>query len=95
MVGYTQVIQDGHRADQYPEVGLWEVISALSFEHGRITFYHGSSPLWNCSGLSFGRSFGAHLVHKTLQMGSFCSTERTLSDSKQMKRDVYEQGRDN
>jgi len=28
MVGYTEVIQDGHRADKYPEVGLWEVIAA-------------------------------------------------------------------
>ena len=28
MVGYTEVIQDGHRADQYPEVGLWGVITA-------------------------------------------------------------------
>ena len=26
MVGYTEVIQDGHRADQYPEFGLWAVI---------------------------------------------------------------------
>jgi hypothetical protein len=68
--------------------GLWEVISALSFEHGRITGYHGSSQLWNCSGLSFGSSFGAHLVHKTLQMGCFSTTERTLSDSKRMKRSV-------
>jgi hypothetical protein len=34
-------------------------------------------------------------VHKTLQMGCFCATEGTLSDSKQMKRGVYEQGREN
>jgi len=50
--------------------------------------------LWDCSGLSFGRLFGAHLVHKTLQLGCFCATERTLSDSKQMKRGEYEQGRE-
>jgi hypothetical protein len=70
-------------------------MSSLSFEHGRITGYHGSSQLWNCSGLSFGGLFGAHLVHKTPQMGCFCTTERTLSDSKQMKRGLYEQGRVN
>jgi hypothetical protein len=35
------------------------------------------------------------LMRKTLQMGCFCATERTLSDSKQMKRGVYEQGREN
>jgi hypothetical protein len=49
----------------------------------------------DCSGLSFGRLFGAHLVHNTLQMGCFCATERTVSDSKQTKRGVYEQGREN
>ena len=54
--------------------------------------YHGSCQLWDCSGLFFGRLFGAHLVHKTLQVGCFCATERTLSDSKLMKRGVYEQG---
>jgi hypothetical protein len=59
----------------------------------RITGYHGSSQLWDCSGLFFGKLFGAHLVHKTLQMGCFCATDSTLSDSKQMKRGVYEQGR--
>src|SRR5260370_38410459 len=32
-VDYTEVIQDGHRADQYPEVGLW---SGDDLEHGRI-----------------------------------------------------------
>jgi short chain dehydrogenase len=68
---------------------------ARTWLNGRITGYHGSSQLWNCSGLSFGRLFGAHLVHKTQQMGRFCTTERTLSDSKQMKRGVYEQGREN
>ena len=76
-------------------VGLWELIFALSIDHGRITGYHGSSQLWDCLELSCGRLFGAHLVHKTLQMGCFCATERTLSDSKQMKRGVYEQGRKN
>jgi len=69
-----------HTPDKYSEVGLWEVISALSIDHGRITGYHGSSQLWDCLGLFFGRLFGAHLVHKTLQMGSFCANERTLSD---------------
>ena len=59
----------------------------------RITRYHGSSQLWDCSGLFFGKLFGAHLVHKTLQMECFCATDNTLSDSKQMKRGVYEQGR--
>ena len=49
----------------------------------------------DCLGLSQGRVFGAHLVHKTLQMGCFRATELTLSDSKQMKRGVYEQGREN
>jgi hypothetical protein len=29
MVGYTKVIQDGHRADQYPEVGEGEAIQGL------------------------------------------------------------------
>jgi hypothetical protein len=71
------------------------VISALSIDHGRITSYHGSSQLGDCFGLSFGRLFGARSVHKTLKMGYFCATERTLSDSKQMKRGVYEQGRGN
>ena len=33
IVGYTEVIQDGHRADQYPEVGLW---SGDDLEQGRI-----------------------------------------------------------
>ena len=66
-----------------------------SIDDRRITGYHGSSQLWDCSGLSLGRLFGAHLVHKTLQMGCFCATEGTLSDSKQMKRGVYEQGRKN
>ncbi len=51
--------------------------------------------MWDCLELSFGRLFGAHLVHKTLQMEGFCVTERTLSDSKQMKRGVYEQGKEN
>ena len=46
-------------------------------------------------GSLFERLFGAHLVHKTLQMGCLCATEGTLSDSKQMKRGVYEQGREN
>src|SRR5580704_12468107 len=68
---------------------------APSFDHARTTSYQGSSQLWCWSGLSFGRLFGAHLVHKTLQMGYFCATERALSDSKQMKRGVYEQGREN
>ena len=66
-----------------------------SIDGRRITGYHGSSQLWDCLGVSFGRLFGAHLVHKTLQMGYFCATERTLSDLKQMKRGVYEQGRKN
>jgi hypothetical protein len=34
-------------------------------------------------------------VHNSLRMGCFCATERALSDSKQMKRGVYEQGREN
>jgi hypothetical protein len=38
--------------DEYREVGLWQVISALSIDHGRITGYHGSSQLWDCLGLS-------------------------------------------
>jgi hypothetical protein len=37
MVGYTEAIQDGHRADEYPEVGLWEMISAVGIDSGRIT----------------------------------------------------------
>jgi hypothetical protein len=39
MVGDTEVIQDGHRADQYPEVGFWEAISTLGIDSGRITGY--------------------------------------------------------
>jgi hypothetical protein len=38
---------------------------------------------------------GAQLVHDSLQIACFCATERTLSDSKQMKSGVYEQGREN
>jgi hypothetical protein len=33
------------------------------------------------------------MVHKTLQMGCLCAAEDTLSDSKQMRQGVYEQGR--
>ena len=40
-----------------------------------------------------GPNFGAQLVHNNLQMGCFCANERSLSDSKQMKRCEYEQGR--
>ena len=53
----------------------------------------GGNQSRDCPGLSFGRLFGAHLVHTTLQMVCFCATELTLSDSKQMKGGVYEQGR--
>jgi hypothetical protein len=45
--------------------------------------------------LSLGRLFGAHMVHNTLQMEWFCASERTLNDSKQIKRGEYEQGRKN
>ena len=67
--------------------------SALSIDHTRISGCHRSSQFWDCSGLSFGRLFGAHLVHKTLQVGCLRATERNLNDSKQMKCGVYEQGR--
>jgi len=40
-------------------------------------------------------NLGAQLVHNTLPMGSFCANERTLNDSKEMKRGVCEQGREN
>jgi hypothetical protein len=48
----------------------------------------------NC-GTARGSFSEGYLVHKNLQMGSFCVNERTLRDSKQMKRGVYEQGREN
>jgi hypothetical protein len=72
---------------------LVDVISALSIGHGRITSDRGSSRLWDCWVLFFGRLFGAHTVHKTLQMAWFRANQRTLSDSKQLKLGVYEQGR--
>jgi hypothetical protein len=40
MVGYTEVIQDGHRAGQYPEVGLWELV-LLFLCHGLTASYSG------------------------------------------------------
>jgi hypothetical protein len=43
-----------------------------------------------CVGEDF---LGAQLVDNSLQMGRFCANERTLIDSRQMKRGVYEQGR--
>jgi hypothetical protein len=46
-------------------------------------------------GLSFGKLFGARLVHKSLQVGCFWATEHILSDTKEMKRGEYEQGRMN
>ena len=37
IVGKPEVIQIGRRADQYREVGLEEVITALGFDSGRMT----------------------------------------------------------
>jgi hypothetical protein len=41
------------RASGLVQVGLWDVISALSIDHGRITGYHGSSQLWGLLGALF------------------------------------------
>ena len=77
------------------EVGLWEVISGIVSMVDGLRFITEVVGCGTTSGVFFGRLFGAHFVHKTLQMGYFCATERTLSDLKQMKRGVYEQGRKN
>lgn len=63
----------------------------LSTEHGR----NGLSGKYSVAGLLealFRKAIGAHLVHKPLKTGCLCAIEGSLSDSKQMKRGVYEQG---